>query len=485
MKLCPVILAGGSGTRLWPLSRQHYPKQFLRLFGEHSLLQATLLRIRGLHERLDVLPTLLVCNEVHRFVVQEQAAAIDEAVQSIILEPVGRNTAPALTLAALAQEKDTVLLMLPADHSIADVEKFEQTLAAGMAYAEAGHIVTFGIRPTAANTAYGYIKKGQRKAPSAGGVDVFLIERFAEKPDQQTAERYCATRDYLWNSGMFMLRTSLWRESVRQLAPDISAACQAAWTGGRAEGVFYHLDNDEFEKCPADSVDYAVLERLQELQAISAYVIPADVAWSDVGSWDAVWSQGQGDPARCDENKNVMAGDVVLHGCSNTLVQAESRLVAALGCDNLAVIETADAVMVMDRRGSQQMTHLIGILQQQNREELRSSAFTHRPWGGYESIQSAPGYQVKRLLVKPGKKISLQLHHQRTEHWVIVKGHATVTCGDEVHELGVNESIYIEVGTKHRLANNAKQDLEVIEVQIGGYLGEDDIVRFDDDFGRA
>ncbi|MGI9228890.1 MAG: mannose-1-phosphate guanylyltransferase/mannose-6-phosphate isomerase [Gammaproteobacteria bacterium] len=474
MKLCPVILAGGEGTRLWPLSRKNHPKQFLRLFDDDSLLQKTLLRLRGLQSA----PTLLICNEEYRFTVRDHAEAIGEAIQQIILEPLGRNTAPALTIAALAQEEDAVLLMLPADHVITDNTRFQALIMAAMPLAEEGHIVTFGMQPVSPDTGYGYIKKGA--AANRHGVAGFELQEFVEKPDAATAREYCDSGEYYWNSGIFMLRAAVWLKAIEQLAPAINSCCREAWQAGEAEQPFYRLGKDAFANCPADSVDYAVMEHIDELRDVSAYVLPADVGWSDIGSWDKVWQQGESD-----KQNNVTSGDVVLNDTGNSLIHAESRLVTAAGCNNLAIIETADAVMVMDKGKAQQVKELVSRLQQQGREQVESSPFVHRPWGGYESIQSGPGYQVKRLLVKPGKQLSLQLHHQRSEHWVVIRGTAMVTRGEEVRELGVNESVYIGVETKHRLANEGDEDLEVIEVQVGDYLGEDDIVRFDDDFGRV
>ena len=479
--LCPVILAGGEGNRLWPLSRRHYPKQLIRLFGERSLLQETLLRCAGIATNVRVLPPLIICNEVYRFIVAEQAAEINTQAQPIILEPVGRNTAPALTLAALAQSDqgdDPVLLMLPADHLIENKAAFYQALEVGIGLAGDKFIVTFGIEPTQTVTGYGYIELGEElKIP--GHVSAFHVADFTEKPDEALAEKYLCSRRHLWNSGIFMLRASVWLEAIRERQAEIYQACASAYQNGKEDNDFFRLAEQAFIDCPSNSVDYAVMEKLAGAGNAKAAVIPLDAGWSDIGAWSVVWELGAKD-----ENNNVIIGDVVSAGTTNSLIHSGKRLVGALGCDNLAIIETADAVMVLNKDRTQDMRQFVAELNAREREELNQHLSVERPWGRYEIIDVSAGYQVKRLTVLPGRRISLQLHHKRSEHWVVTKGRATITRGDEVFDMEVNESTYIPLGVKHRLENRTDTTLELIEVQVGGYLGEDDIVRFDDDFTR-
>lgn len=481
MTLCPVILAGGEGNRLWPLSRRHYPKQLIRLFGERALLQETLLRCAGITADMRVLPPLIICNESYRFVVAEQVAETDHKVQPIVLEPVGRNTAPALTVAALAQLEqgdDPVLLMLPADHVVKHQSAFHQALQAGAELAGNRYIVTLGIEPVRASTGYGYIERGEGVA-TPGTVNAFQVAGFTEKPDAASATKYLRSRKYFWNSGIFMLRASVWLAAIRELREEIYLACAAAYANGENDGDFFRLAKQPFVDCPGDSVDYAVMERLAETDNIQAAVIPLDAGWSDVGVWSEVWRHGTKD-----ESNNVTIGDVVTEATTNSLIRSDKRLVAALGCDNLAIIETADAVLVLDKDRSQDIRQLVSMLGAQGREELDQHLSVQRPWGGYEIIEAAAGYQVKKLVLRPGRRISLQLHRKRSEHWVVTKGTATVTRGEEVFDLKVNESTFIPLGVKHRLENRTPAVLELIEVQVGEYLGEDDIVRFDDDFNR-
>ena len=479
--LCPVILAGGEGNRLWPLSRRHYPKQLIRLFGERSLLQETLLRCAGIATNVRVLPPLIICNEVYRFIVAEQTAEINTQAQPIILEPVGRNTAPALTVAALAQSDqgdDPVLLMLPADHLIENKAAFYQALEAGIGLAGDKFIVTLGIEPTRALTGYGYIERGEElKIP--GHVSAFHVADFTEKPDEALAKKYLRSRRHLWNSGIFMLRASVWLEAIRECQAEIYQACARAYQNGKEDNDFFRLVEQAFIDCPSNSVDYAVMEKLAGAGNAKAAVIPLDASWSDIGSWSGVWESGTKD-----ENNNVITGDVISKGTTNSLIHSDKRLVGALGCDNLAIIETADAVMVLNKDRTQDMRQFVAELNAREREELNQHLSVERPWGRYEIIDVSAGYQVKRLTVLPGRRISLQLHHKRSEHWVVTKGRATITRGDEVFDMEVNESTYIPLGVKHRLENRTDTTLELIEVQVGGYLGEDDIVRFDDDFTR-
>ena len=484
MSLCPVILAGGGGTRLWPLSRAHYPKQFLRLFGEHSMLQETLTRLDGPgfndpKSNITVLPSILVCNEVHRFLVADQVKEINHALQSIILEPEGRNTAPALTVVAQAllnHVEDAVILMMPADHIIADVPRFQDAIKIGYQMADEGYLITFGIKPQHAETGYGYIQCGETIDEQHG---VNKIQEFKEKPDSQLAQEYLDSGNYLWNSGIFMMKASVWCREIERLQPDIYSACLAAYEKGLTDNEFYRLDKDAFCGCRSDSIDYAVMEKITNEKETLSAVVSLDVGWSDIGAWSAVWELGTQD-----KDGNVIAGDVIQQGTNNSLLKSEHRLVAVLGCDNLVVVETADVVLVASKDKAQEVKQIISTLETTKREERLTHRRVFRPWGSYETVDSGENFQVKRITVNPGKKLSLQLHHQRAEHWVVVNGTATVTKGEEVFSLEENESTYIPIGVKHRLENTTDQPLEIIEVQSGSYLGEDDIVRFEDDYGR-
>lgn len=425
-------------------------------------------------------PPLIVCNEAHRFIVAEQAAEINTPVQPLILEPAGRNTAPALTVAALAQldrEEDPLLLMLPADHVVGNTADFHQALRTGVQLATDKFIVSFGIEPTHAATGYGYIKR-DRELQTTGPVSAFQVADFIEKPEPDVAEGYFRSRKYLWNSGILMMQASVWLSAIRQLQPEIYQACVTAYETGKKDDDFFRLAEQPFMDCPSNSVDYAVMEKLSDTD-IKAALIPLDIDWSDIGSWSGVW-----DFSPKDENNNVIIGDVISQGTTNSLIHSGKRLVGALGCDNLIIIETADAVMVLNKDRTQDMRQFVAGLDAGEREELDQHLSVQRPWGRYEIIASSPGYQVKRLTVLPGRRISLQLHHKRSEHWVVTKGKATITRGDEVFELEVNESTYIPLGVKHRLENRTDTTLELIEVQVGEYLGEDDIIRLDDDFTR-
>jgi mannose-1-phosphate guanylyltransferase/mannose-6-phosphate isomerase len=488
MLIQPVILSGGSGTRLWPLSREHYPKQLIALCGAHSLLQETVLRLDGLEEKVpdsndkfEIMAPLIVANEEHRFLIAEQLRQINKLFGKIILEPVGRNTAPALTLAALAADKsgnDPILLVMPADHVIQNVAAFQQSIMQGARLANDNYLVTFGIVPDAPETGYGYIKKG-----NAIDGDANQIAQFVEKPDQATAEEYLQSGQYLWNSGMFMMKASVWLAAIKQHQNKIAVVCQDAFEKGREDIDFYRVDHNTFEVCPSDSIDYAVMEKLTESSQdeadLKSAVIPLDAQWSDVGSWSSLWAVSDHD-----QDGNVIKGDVFTHNTRNSLVISEHRLLATAGLDDMIVVETADAVMVAAKDHAQDVKKLVESLKTDERSQYKSHRKVYRPWGCYESIDGGDRFQVKRITVKPNASLSLQMHHHRAEHWVVVRGTARVTSGDKQLLLSENQSTYIPVGVKHRLENPGTIPLELIEVQSGSYLGEDDIVRFEDDYGR-
>ena len=481
MSLCPVILAGGGGTRLWPLSREYYPKQFLRLFGQNSMLQETVLRLDGMETEMDLLDPLFVCNEAHRFLLEEQVRQINKRYQSILLEPQGRNTAPALTAAAIAllrANPDTIMIMMPADHYIIDRETFQKVIKAGYKLAQEGTLITFGIVPEHAETGYGYIRTGQQLQTDLPA-EIYALDGFTEKPDTETAQTYLDEGNYLWNSGIFMMQASVWCDAIRHFQPDIFQSCQDAWNKGSADNHFYWLDKESFINCRSDSIDYAVMEKLTTDKTFKSAVVALDAGWSDVGAWSALWKIRQRD-----NNNNVTDGDVILNGTRNSLVRSEDRLVVAVGCENMVIVETADAVVVANKDKSQDVKQIVDTLKTDQREERLTHRKVYRPWGSYETLDAGDHFQVKRIEVNPGKKLSLQLHHKRAEHWVVVNGTARVTRGEETFDLSENESTFIPLGTKHRLENATDQPLEIIEVQSGSYLGEDDIVRFEDDFGR-
>jgi mannose-1-phosphate guanylyltransferase/mannose-6-phosphate isomerase len=460
----PVILSGGSGTRLWPLSREHFPKQLLQLVGEGTLLQQTVTRLDGMR---DVAEPIVVCNEEHRFLIGEQMRQIDKRPSAIVLEPVGRNTCPAVTLAALAlkrQAEDAVMLVMPADHVIKNKSAFQAAIASGLPLAQAGRLVTFGIVPTAPATGYGYIRRGPDNA----------VAEFVEKPDAATAQRYLDSGDYLWNSGMFLMRVSAWIEELQRLAPEILMQCEAAFANGRQDGEFYRVEAEAFRACKSDSIDYAVMERTKR-----SAVVPLAAGWSDIGAWSTLW-----EVSPQDANGNVVQGDAFLHDVSNTFVVAQHRLVACVGASNLVVIETPDAILVAHKDAAQDVKHVVDHLKTRNRGEHVVHRRVYRPWGSYEGVDLGERFQVKRLTVKPGAALSLQMHHHRAEHWVVVKGTARVIRGEETIMLTENESTYIPIGTRHRLENPGTIPLEIVEVQSGSYLGEDDIVRFEDMYDR-
>ncbi|MGH8053017.1 MAG: mannose-1-phosphate guanylyltransferase/mannose-6-phosphate isomerase [Stenotrophomonas sp.] len=464
--ILPVILSGGSGTRLWPLSREAYPKQFLQLSGTHSMLQSTWLRVAG----VAALPPIVVANETHRFVAAEQLQQVGTTPSAILLEPIGRNTAPAIAAAALEARRngdDPLLLVLPSDHLIRDVEHFHQAIVEAATIAEQGKLVTFGIQPTAPETGYGYIK-------AASGEGARAIERFVEKPDLATAEAYVASGEYYWNSGMFLFRASRYLEELERLQPQILAACRASWDKARRDSDFIRLDAEAFTASPSDSIDYAVMEKTSD-----AAVVPLDAGWSDVGSWTALR-----DVSEQDADGNAHRGDVIAIDCHNTFAYGE-RLIAMVGLDDIIVVETDDAVLVGKSDRMQEVKDVVARLKADGRSEATWHRKVYRPWGAYDSIDNGERFQVKRITVKPGGTLSLQMHHHRAEHWIVVSGTAEVTRGDEVLLLAENQSTYIPLGVTHRLRNPGKLPLELIEVQSGSYLGEDDIVRFEDTYGRA
>lgn len=469
--IVPVILSGGSGTRLWPLSRQLYPKQLLPLVGKDTMLQATLKRLEGI---AGLAAPIVVCNEEHRFLVAEQLRQIGTQPEAILLEPAGRNTAPAVALAAAStlqareQGDDPVLLVLPADHVIRNTEAFHAAVATGAKLAAEGKLVTFGVVPDRPETGYGYIRAAARAGAAA-------VQQFVEKPDVALAQEYVSSGEYYWNSGMFMFRASRFIEELRTHRPEIVTQCVAAIAGAKADLDFIRVDAQSFEECPSDSIDYAVMENTAH-----AWVVPLDAGWSDVGSWASLH-----DACDADAAGNVAIGDVLLEDASNCYLYSESRLVAAVGLADCIVVETKDAVLVAPRDRVQEVKKLVDRLKADGRYETSLHREVFRPWGSYDSVDQGERFQVKRITVKPGAKLSLQMHHHRAEHWIVVKGTARVTAGDETFLLGENESTYIPMGTTHRLENPGKVPLHLIEVQSGSYLGEDDIVRFEDTYGRG
>lgn len=472
LKITPVILCGGSGTRLWPLSRSTYPKQFLRLTGEHTMLQETLRRLSGL---ADVAPPIVICNQEHRFLVAEQLRAIGITPKLLLLEPAGRNTAPAVAAAAVALAKDgpdEAMLVLPSDHAIQDTEAFHRAIRTAAAAAAKGRLATFGIIPNAPETGYGYIRRAEILPDLAS---TYAISRFVEKPDLETARGFLETGDYFWNSGMFLMKASTYLTELAAFQPAILDAVRKALDASRMDMDFCRLDDKAFAASPSISIDYAVMEKTK-----LGAVVPVEMGWNDVGSWDALWDLHEKTAAG-----NVLQGDVLASDVSNTFIKAENRMVAAVGVDDLVIVETADAVLVSSRKSSQDVKLLVDRLKSAERTEHVTHRRVYRPWGSYEGIDDGSRYQVKRLTVNPGAKLSLQLHHHRAEHWVVVSGTARVTRGDEEILLSENQSTYIPLGVKHRLENPGLVPLQVIEVQSGSYLGEDDIVRFVDDWNRG
>jgi mannose-1-phosphate guanylyltransferase/mannose-6-phosphate isomerase len=469
-------MAGGSGTRLWPLSRAGFPKQFLSLGGDDSLFQQAVARLAGLASAdIAVEAPLIVGNAEHRFLALEQLREQGVKPAAVILEPVGRNTAPALTLAALAAREggaDPVLVVSPADQTVTDRAAFTAALQQAVRGAADGAIVILGITPSSPETAYGYIR-------STAGEGLQKVAQFVEKPDAATAARYLAEGGYTWNSGMFVLRASVWLKALEQFRPDILAATEAAWSGRTPDAHFIRPTREAFLAVPAESVDYAVMENCPG-SAFDIRMVPLDAGWNDLGAWDAVWQV-----ALKDEAGNSSVGDVMFEDSRNTLVHATGRLVTTLGLDNVVIVETADAVLVADRERSQDVKKLVSRLDKGKRTEHTLHRKVNRPWGWYDSVDAGPRFQVKRIMVNPGATLSLQMHHHRAEHWIVVQGTAEVTCGDRKMILTENQSTYIPLGETHRLANPGKLPLEIIEVQSGSYLGEDDIVRFEDTYGRT
>lgn len=479
--LVPVVLCGGSGTRLWPLSRETYPKQFLAFNGEQTMLQDTVLRLQGLPSDVVTLaPPVLVCNVEHRFLAASQLAAVGVDNARILLEPFGRNTAPALTLAALqacADGSDPLLLAMPADHVFTDRAALQETIQQALEVASQGAMVTFGIVADRPETGYGYIQRGPEGLPGS-----YRVASFAEKPDADTAQRYIDSGEYLWNSGLFMVQASVWLKALGECKPEILHACTSAMAQARSDLDFVRPDLTAFTSCPSDSIDYAVMERLPARPdlGVPACVVPLQAGWSDLGAWNALW-----EVLERDGDGNATVGDAVLKDSTGSLVLARSRLVAGVGLKNIVIVEMPDAVLVADKSQTQNVKHIVTQLKAQKRALADNHRKVHRPWGWYDSLDSGERFQVKRIVVNPGASLSLQMHHHRAEHWVVVKGTAQVTNGDKVFLLGENESTYIPVGHVHRLSNPGKLPLEIIEVQSGSYLGEDDIVRFDDTYGRA
>jgi mannose-1-phosphate guanylyltransferase/mannose-6-phosphate isomerase len=483
----PVILCGGSGTRLWPLSRTGFPKQFLCLTGNESLFQLAAKRLAGLGAPdIEVAALTIVSGEEHRFLAAEQLREVGIPLGAALLEPIGRNTAPALTLAALAaleQGTDPVLVVSPADQTVADTAAFTTAMQAAIREACAGTIVILGITPTHAETGYGYIQTAASNTDF--GTDLagaLLVQAFVEKPDYESAQQYISLGGYFWNSGIFVLRASLWMNALERFRPDISDAARVAWACRTVDcsfiSTFVRPSKAEYAVIPSGSVDYTVMEHCPKSE-FPIKMIPLNAGWSDLGSWDAVWSV-----LNKDDQGNAHQGDVISTDSSNTLVLSSSRLVSLVGLKNVIVIETADAVLVADKSRSQDVKYIVTQLQNANRGEQTSHRKVHRPWGWYDSIDEAERFKVKRIQVKPGASLSLQKHHQRAEHWIVVKGTAEVTCGDNVIMLTENQSTFIPLGELHRLKNPGSTPLEIIEVQSGSYLGEDDIVRFEDTYGR-
>ncbi len=503
--ILPVILSGGSGTRLWPLSRELYPKQLLPLVGDQTMVQATVTRLNGLP---NLASPVVVCNDSHRFMIAEQLQEIGENPSAIILEPVGRNTAPAVALAALnateKKGKDPVLLVLPADHVIQDIPAFHGAVRTGLKLAEKGSLITFGIVPKSPETGYGYIKKGKalraksiqptlssfggqvaqraktKKSKKPAGIHgsslekAYAVEKFTEKPDLKKARSFLKSGDYLWNSGMFMFKASAYLKELGKFSSEILKSCRKAYHGAYRDLDFIRLDESAFRVCPSDSVDYSVMEKTK-----SAVVVPLDAGWSDIGSWSSLWAV-----CNRDVDGNAVSGDVISINTRNSMIHAESRLVASIGLEDLVIVETADAILVARKDQTQKTKKLVQHLKSGNRDEALFHRRVNRPWGAYECIDCSDRFQVKRITVKPKGKLSLQKHIHRAEHWIVVKGTARITKGTEVITLSENESTYIPLGVKHRLENPGKIPLELIEVQSGSYLGEDDIERFDDQYGR-
>jgi mannose-1-phosphate guanylyltransferase/mannose-6-phosphate isomerase len=466
--LIPVILSGGAGTRLWPLSREMYPKQLLALTSKHTMLQETALRLAGIP---GAAAPIIVCNEAHRFSVAEQIRALGMAPAAILLEPVGRNTAPAVALAALkARDIDpqAILIVAPADHVIRDARVFQNAAEVAVGVARSGKLVTFGIVAHAPETGYGYIRRGDGDGPA------FPVAQFTEKPPLDLARQFVESGDYYWNSGMFVFTAESYLQELEAFAPDMLAAVRAAYAGATSDLDFVRIDKQAFERCRSESIDYAVMEKTRH-----AVVLPLDAGWSDVGSWSSLF-----DALPADEDGNVLQGDVLVHDTHDCYVHSTSRLVAAVGMDDHVIVETKDAILVAPKERVQDVKDLVAKLKKSGRSETALHREVFRPWGSYDSIDFGDRFQVKRLSVKPGGVLSLQMHHHRAEHWVVVEGTARITCDDKTFLLSENQSTFIPVGSTHRIENPGKVYLHIVEVQSGSYLGEDDIVRFEDNYGR-
>ena len=461
--IIPVILCGGSGTRLWPLSRKLYPKQFMRLVNDNTLFQDTILRLPK-----EVANPLVICNEEYRFLAAEQLRQINKDSNDIILEPIGKNTAPAIALAALATGNDSLLLVLPADHVIEDEEYFNKLVLEAVPLAESGKLITFGVVPTKAHTGYGYIKSG-RKLDNG-----FVVDQFMEKPSIQNAKRYFESGEYYWNSGIFLFNSSQYLEELNKFRPDIYQACKNSMQGTKTDFNFLRVDKESFKDCPNESVDYAVMENTKD-----AVVIPMDVGWSDVGSWSSLW-----DITNKDKNGNVIQGDVITHNSNNSFIRSDDKMIAAIGVDNLVIASTKDVVMIAKKDDAHDVNIIARQLKDNKRNEWKTHREVYRPWGKYDLIDFGDRYQVKKITVKPGAALSLQKHQHRAEHWIVVIGTAKVTKGKETILLAENESVDIPIGMIHSLENPGKVDLELIEIQTGSYLGEDDIIRLEDQYGR-
>ena len=463
VNISAVVMAGGSGTRLWPLSRAKHPKQFLALHGEDTMLQATVRRLSS----LDVKTSVTICNEEHRFLVAEQLREVNR-LGSIILEPIGKNTAPAIALAAFSTQDDPLLLVLAADHVIQNDTKFIEAVTVAIPLAESGKLVTFGIVPCEPHTGYGYIKRGEKQG------DGFVVDKFVEKPSVELAQQYITSGEYYWNSGMFLFKASRYLEELEKFRPDIYRVCKSSMLAAQPDLDFLRINKEKFSECPSESIDYAVMENTTD-----AVVVPIDAGWSDIGSWSSLW-----DISKKDIDGNNTHGDVMLHNSSNSYIRTDGKLVAAIGVDDLVIVSTKDALMVAHKNSAQAAKIIAQQLKAESRSEWELHREVYRPWGKYDSIDHGERYQVKRITVKPGAKLSVQMHHYRAEHWIVVSGTAKVTNGTETFLLAENESTYIPVGAVHALENPGKVDLELIEVQTGSYLGEDDIVRLEDRYGR-
>jgi mannose-1-phosphate guanylyltransferase len=467
--IVPIILAGGSGTRLWPLSRKLHPKQFINLVNKTTLFQDAILRLpKGVSE------PLIICNEEHRFLAAEQLRIINKKTKGIVLEPEGKNTAPAIALAALKfanNGEDPILLVLSADHLIKNNKAFHQSIKVASILAENDKLITFGIVPNKAETGYGYIETNNNNNTDT----YYTIKSFKEKPNQKNARKYLDSGNYLWNSGMFMFKASVYLNELEKFEPEILSACKESYTTENIDSDFIRIDNDAFHQCPNESIDYAVMEHTK-----NGVVVPLDANWSDVGSWSSLW-----DVKTKDNNDNVSEGDVVLENVKNTYTFSSNRLVSVIGVSNLVIVDTQDALLVMDKQQTHNIKKIVERLKKYKRSEVESHRKVFRPWGYYDSVDSGEDYQVKRIFVNSGAKLSLQKHKHRAEHWVVIKGIALVTCGDKIFELVENQSTYIPQGCLHRLENHQDIPLEIIEIQTGSYLGEDDIIRLKDDYLRS